>query len=165
MRSARIPVRMDLTQKLGPLYPFSLADKLKVITEPSAWYTPEGARTSAWKRPILPIEMISVLCACAKDAEPFPVRGPVVGLFADQAIRLHEGPLFAGEAYELDREIVFLSGSRRTESTWVKTRVFAPAGNEVLASMLLNSACLKDSYANYANEANELYGASAVASK
>jgi hypothetical protein len=91
------------------------------------------------------------------------VRGPVVGLFADQEIRLLRGPLFAAEAYELDREVVFSSGSRRTESLWVKTRVFAPGSDEVLASMLLNAASLKDSYANYANEASQLYGGSALA--
>jgi len=153
LRSKRIPVRMDMTQNMGALYPFSLADKLKVITELSPWYTMDGAQTSPWKRSIIPIEMISVLCGYAKDADPFPVRGPVVGLFADQEIRLLKGPLFAGEPYELDREVVFLSGSRRTESMWVKTRVFAPGSNEVLATMLLNSASLKDSYANYAAEA------------
>jgi hypothetical protein len=153
MRSKRIPVRMDINQNMGALYPFSLADKLKVITELSPWYTVDGAQTSSWKRAIIPIEMISVLCGYAKDADPFPVRGPVVGLFADQEIRLLKGPLFAGEPYELDREVVFLSGSRRTESMWVKTRVFAPGSNEVLATMLLNSASLKDSFANYAAEA------------
>jgi hypothetical protein len=45
---------------------------------------------------------------------------------------------------------------------WVKTRIFAPGGNEVLATMLLNSASLKDSYANYANEASKLYGEAAT---
>src|SRR5882724_9909390 len=34
-RSKRIPVRMEMNQHMGALYPFSLADKLKVITEPS----------------------------------------------------------------------------------------------------------------------------------
>jgi hypothetical protein len=155
-RSQRIPVRMDANQNMGALYPFSLADKLRVITEPSAWYAAEGAKASPWRRPIVPIEMISVLCSYAKDADPFRVRGPVVGLFADQEIRLHAGPLFVGEPYELDREIVFLSGSRRTESMWVRTRVYAPGSQDVLATMLLNSACLKDSYANYAAEAAEL---------
>jgi hypothetical protein len=97
--------------------------------------------------------MISVLCGYAKDVDPFPVRGPVIGLFADQQIRLVKGPLFVGEPYELDREVVFLSGSKRTESMWVRTRVFAPGSTEVLASMLLNSASLKESFANYAAEA------------
>ena len=76
MRSPRIPVRMDMSQNMGALYPFSLADKLKVITEPSAWYTPDGARTSPWQRPLIPIEMISVLCSYAKDADRFPCEVP-----------------------------------------------------------------------------------------
>lgn len=164
MRIPRIPVRMDPDQHMGALYPFSLADKLKVITEPSDWYAAAGAQASPWKRVIIPVEMISVLCSYAKDAEPFRVRGPVVGLFADQEIRLHQGPLFVGEPYELDREIVFLSGSRRTESMWIRTRVYAPGSDQALATMLLNSACLKDSYANYAAEAAELYGETAAAS-
>jgi hypothetical protein len=153
MRSKRIPVRMDMSQHMGNLYPFSLADKLQRITEPSPWYTLDGAQQSPFKRAIIPFEMISVLCGYMKDADPFPVRGPVVGLFADQEIRLMKGPLFVGEQYELDREVIFLSGSKRTESMWVKTRIFAPGSDEVLATMLLNSASLKDSYANYAVEA------------
>lgn len=152
MCSKPIPVRMDMNQHMGTLYPFSLADKLKVITEPSPWYTVDGAQTSPWKRPIIPFEMLSVLFSYAKDAVPFPVRGPAVGLFADQEIRLLKGPLFVGEPYEIDREVVFLSGSRRTESMWMRTRVCAPGSDEVLATMLLNSASLKNSYGNYAAE-------------
>lgn len=152
MRAERMRVRMDATQHMGDLYPFSLADKLRVITENSPWYSNPGAADSPWGRPIIPIEMISVLLNHRRDAKPFPARGPVVGLFADQEIRLIKGPLFVGEEYEIDREVVALSGSRRTESMWVRTRVFRPGGDEVLATMLLNSASLKDSYANYAAE-------------
>ncbi|MGH8177477.1 MAG: hypothetical protein ACREV5_14550 [Steroidobacter sp.] len=152
MRSRRIAVRMDPRQRMGALYPFSLAEKLRVITENSPWYSADGASSSPWKRPIIPFEMVSVLLGYAKDADPFPVRGPVVGLFADQEIRMINGPLLVGEAYEIDREVAALSGSRRTESMWVRTRVFSPGGDEVLATMLLNSASLKESYANYAAE-------------
>jgi hypothetical protein len=157
MRSKRIPVRMDMDQHMGSLYPFSLADKLNVITESSSWYS-SAHESSPFKGAIIPIEMISVLCGYAKDADPFPIRGPVVGLFADQEIRLVNGPLFVGKQYEIDREIVFLSGSRRTESMWVRTRVFGPGGNDVLATMLLNSANLKESYTRYAAETESLYG-------
>ena len=45
----------------GAAYPFSLADKLRRITEPHPWYTPEGARSSPWGRQVVPMEMISVL--------------------------------------------------------------------------------------------------------
>ena len=96
--------------------------------------------------------MIPAFIAVGWPAKPFPTKGPVVGLFADQEIRLLKGPLFVGEDYEIDREVVALSGSRRTESLWIRTRVFKPGNGEVLATMLLNSASLKDSYANYAAE-------------
>jgi hypothetical protein len=149
MKTERQTVRMAMDQEMGALYPFSLADKLKVITERSPWYTTEGALRSPWGRPIIPIEMISVLLKHAKPAQPFPVRGPSVALFADQEIRLIAGPLFVGESYDIEHEVVALSGSRRTESMWVSTRVYARGSDDLLATMLLNSAVLKESYANY----------------
>jgi hypothetical protein len=153
MRTKRIAVRMDATQHMGALYPFSLAQKLQVITEPSPWYATDGAASSPWQRAIIPLEMVSVLLNYASDAAALPVRKPVVGLFADQEIRMHRGPLFVGEPYEMDREVVALSGSRRTESLWIRTRVLQPGREEVLATMLLNAAYMKDSYPNYEEEA------------
>lgn len=144
----RIPVRMDMNQGMGALYPFSLADKLKVITEPSPWY--ESA-DNPFGRPIIPMEMISVLLGSPEHGR-LPARGPAVGLFADQEIRLVNGPLFVGEPYELEREVVGLSGSRRTESAWVLTRVYRAGTDDLVATMLLNSATLKDSYAAYEAE-------------
>lgn len=152
MRTQRSRVRMDADQHMGALYPFSLVDKLKVITENSPWYSAEGAHSAPWRRAIIPVEMISVLLNHSKDADSFPVHGPVVGLFADQEIRTLREPLFVGETYEIDREVIVLSGSRRTESMWIRTRVFRPGSDAVLATMLLNSASLKDSYANYARD-------------
>ena len=61
-------------------------------------------------------------------------------------------PLFVGHPYEMDREVVALSGSRRTESLWIRTRVFQPGGDEVLATMLLNAAYMKDSFPDYEAE-------------
>ena len=78
-------------------------------------------------------------------------------LFADQEIRLLRGPLFVGENYVTEREVVALSGSRRTESMWVRTTVFGNDDKPV-ATMLLNLASIKDSYANYASEHKALYG-------
>ncbi len=86
-----------------------------------------------------------------------PIRGPAVGLFADQEIRLLRGPLFVGESYITEREVVALSGSRRTESVWVRTTVFG-ADDTPVATMLLNLASIKDSYANYEREHKALYG-------
>jgi hypothetical protein len=147
------PVRMDFDQHMGALYPFTLRQKLAVITEPSPWYS--DAAASPWGRPIIPLEMISVLAQYSSGKARFPVRGPAVGLFADQEIRLVDGPLFVGEDYLIRREVVALSESRRTESYWVKTRIYDRAGERLKAEMLLNGASLKDSYANYAAESAE----------
>lgn len=144
-------VRMDMEQHMGALYPFSLAQKLARITEPSPWY--HDATASPWGRPIIPMEMISVLVEHSTHQAKFPVKGPAVGLFADQEIRLLDGPLFVGEDYVLRREIVALSESKRTESYWTRTRVFDASGARQVAEMLLNHAVLKESYAGYADAA------------
>src|SRR4029077_11869793 len=108
---------------------------------------------SPWGRPIIPLEMISVLAEYTSRRARFPVKGPAGGLFADQEIRLLDGPLFVGEDYLIRREIVALSESRRTESYWVRTRIFDADGVSLKAQMLLNHATLKDSYAGYAEAA------------
>jgi hypothetical protein len=141
-------VRMDADQHMGLLYPFSLNQKLAAITEPSAWYS--DAAASPWGRPIIPLEMVSVLAEYSSAKAGFPVKGPAVGLFADQEIRMLDGPLFVGEEYILRREIAALADSRRTESYWVRTRIFDATGKRQLAEMLLNHASLKESFAGYA---------------
>lgn len=140
-------VRMDFDQHMGALYPFSLCDKLARITENSPWYDPATAAASPWGRAIIPLEMISVLAEYSSHQAGWPVKGPAVGLFADLEIRLVDGPLFVGESYRLDREIVALSESKRTESYWVRTRILDPERDVVKAVVLLNHATLKDSYA------------------
>ena len=154
MKTARQTVKMDFDQHMGDLYPFSLAEKLKVITEWSAYYAQE---LNPWGRAIIPMEMLSVLFQYRARKDKLPIRGPAVGLFADQEIRLLRGPLFPGETYTTEREVVALSGSRRTESAWMRTTVFASDDTPV-ATMLLNMASLKDSYANYEQEHQALYG-------
>ena len=131
----------------GALYPFSLTDKLAVITEPNERFAEE-----------LPFEMISVLANAKADVEPFAVRRPSVGLFADQEIRLRDGPLKVGETYEVEREVIARSGSRKTESLWVEYRIYRETDDEPAATMLLNLASLKQSYPDYASDGRALYG-------
>ena len=149
-------VVMDFDQHMGDLYPFSLNNKLAYITEISPWYTREEGNHSPWGRAIIPIEMISVLTQYTSREAGWKVKGPAVGLFADQEIKLIKGPLFVNHPYRLEREIVFLSESRRVESHWVMTRVYDQESNDLVAECLLNSATLKDSYASYAEEAARL---------
>jgi hypothetical protein len=156
MKTGRQTVRMGFEQNMGELYPFSLEEKLKVITEPSPYYRKDAASGNPWGRSIIPIEMLSVLFQYRSRDDRLPIKGPAVGLFADQEIRLIRGPLFAGEDYQTEREVIALSGSRRTESLWVRTTVLAKDGLPV-AKMLLNLASIKDSYAPYAQEHARLY--------
>ena len=145
-------VRMEPDQHMGNLYPFSLNQKLERITENSPWYS--DAQATPWGRAIIPLEMVSVLAEYTSKQAAFPVKQPVVGLFADQEIRMIDGPLFVGEDYLIRREIVALSESKRTESYWVRTHIYDATGSTLKAQMLLNHATLKHSYANYETEAS-----------
>lgn len=149
-------VIMDFDQNMGALYPFSLNQKLAAITETHPWYTQAGAADSPWGRPVIPMEMISVLVQYTSGQAGYRTKGPAVGLFAGQEIKLINGPLFVGQPYKLEREIIALSESRRTESNWIKTSVFDPASEELVAEVILNSATLKDSYEKYAEDAAAL---------
>ncbi|MGY4828839.1 hypothetical protein ACVNIS_09705 [Sphaerotilaceae bacterium SBD11-9] len=154
--AAKETITMGFDQHMGDYYPFTLASKLKVITEPSPWYTPEGGASSPWGRAIIPIEMISVLLGSTSALAGFKGKQPAVGLFAGQQIRLVKGPLFVGQAYDLEREIIALSESARTESCWIRTQVYVAGTRTLAAEMILNSATLKASYADYEKDAREL---------
>lgn len=135
MKTARQGLRMDFDQNMGALYLFSLRRKLDVITEPSWLYDPETARESRWGRAVVPFEMLSVLFQYSSRDDGLHVRGPAVGLFADQEIRLVDGPLFVAEDYELEREVIAMSASRRSESLWVRTSVTRPGSDHALSAL------------------------------
>ena len=149
--SERVSVKMEFGQHMGDLYPFSLEDKLEVITEPNQWYNEETGKNSPWGRPILPIEMISVLTNYCGNPSNFTVKGPVIGLFANQEIKLLGGPLFVGEEYQIEKEIIAVSESKRVETYWCMTYVYNK-DNRLVAECLLNQAFLKDSYEKYQEE-------------
>src|SRR5690606_1686326 len=149
-------VIMDFDQHMGDLYPFTLNQKLEKITEASPWYTADGGARSPWGRAIIPFEMISVLVEYSSRQAGFPVKAPVIGLFADQEIKLINGPLFVNHPYRLEREIVHLSESRRVESYWTLTRVYDGETDQLAAECLLNHATVKGSYKHYEAEAKAL---------
>lgn len=147
MREQGIAVSVPFDEPNGPGYPFSLAEKLARITEPHPWYTSDGAKTSPWGRPVLPLEMISVLAH--KHRAGWPVRTPSLGLFLDMQIRLIDGPVFADQTYALERQIVGRSQSRRTESYWTRTTLTDIDAGRPTAEVLLHSGVFKDSYPGY----------------
>jgi hypothetical protein len=146
-------IRMDFDQQMGAKYPFSLNSKLKMITEMSPWYTQQGSADSPWKRAIIPLEMVSVLTQYTSGQADFPIRGPSVSLFVNQEIRMIKGPLFVGKEYVINREIIALSESQRTELYWTKNHVRDPENGEIVAITILNLAILKESFPGYKDEA------------
>lgn len=150
------PTQMDFDQHMGALYPFTLDEKLKVITEPSPWYSRENGPASPWGRAVIPLEMVSVLTHYQNYRKAMPVKGPSVGLFVDLEVKFHKGPLFVGQPYRIEREVVALSESRRVESIWLLSSIYDLESEELLAESVLNSSVLKDSYKNYQKEAKIL---------
>ena len=145
--SPTVRASMTFDERNGNLYPFSLAEKLAVITEDSPWYRPATAASSPWGRAIVPTEMISVLAArCPAAGE---VRGPAVGLFLDLEIRMHAGPVFVDAEYELSRKVVAIGQTRRVEFYWTDTSIVDPSTGTLVASMLLAQGVFKASYADY----------------
>jgi hypothetical protein len=140
-------VKVDAASSNGDLYPFSLRQKLEAITETSDWYS---TADNPWGRPIVPFEMISVLAQ--KSGSDFPVRGPAVGLFLDLEIRLEHGPVFVDQDYLLEREVIGLGQSRRTESFWVRTTLADADTDRLAATVVLHSGVFKASYAAYPPE-------------
>ena len=57
--------------------------------------------------------------------------------------------MFVGQEYRVDREVVGLGQSRRTESYWVQTTLTDAATGDPAATVLLHSGVFKDSYAGY----------------
>lgn len=135
---------MDLATGNGHLYPFSLARKLDGITERSHWY---DTADNPWGRPIVPMEMLSVLAN--KVGDRMPVRQPSLGLFLDLEVRLIDGPVFVDVEYRVDREVVGLSQSRRVESSWVRSTLTEVATGKHSATVLLHSGVFKESYPGY----------------
>jgi hypothetical protein len=138
---------IPLDEGNGPGYPFSLAEKAAKITEPSAWYTPEGASSNPWGRVVVPFEMASVLAN--KAGRQFPVRGPVLGLFLDLEVRMVDGPIFAAQDYVLNKRVIGLSESKRTESYWTETTITDPGSGDVVAIVVLHQGVFKESYEGY----------------
>jgi hypothetical protein len=70
-------------------------------------------------------------------------------LFIDLEVRVVDGPLFVGDEYVLEREVLAVGQSRRVESHWVETKISSAATGAHMATVLLHSGVFKASYADY----------------
>ena len=128
--------------------------KLKVITEPSPYYSgsdnPVGPADRADRdaeRAVPVSRRARTACRCA---------GPRSACSPIRRSACCAGRCSSARATRPSARWLPLSGSRRTESMWVKTTVFGDDDAPV-ATMLLNLASIKQSYAPYEKEYAALY--------
>jgi hypothetical protein len=138
----------------GDLYPFTLNDKLDTITEKVAWHDPERGADTPWGRAVVPIEMLSVLVNSGSRGSGFNVRQPSIGLFVDLEVKMLGQPVLVGHDYWVEREIIGLTQSRRTESYWVRNTLVDVATDVRVAEVLLHNGVFKDSYPDYPSAAS-----------
>lgn len=141
------PVMITHESPNGDLYPFSLDEKLASITEAHPWYSAAGAASSPWGRAVVPFEMLSVLTQ--KQGPAWPVRQPSLGLFLDLEVRVIAGPIFVGHGYNVRREVIARSQSRRVESFWTRSTVTDPSSGSTVCEVVLHQGVFKESYPGY----------------
>lgn len=130
---------------LGDLYPFTPRQKIQTLTE-HIGYHQDGA-TTPWGGAIFPFEMMSVLTNTHSKDAGFMARQPSVGLFIDLEVKMLAGPVLVGKRYRLEREILALGASKRTESFWTRTTLYDDS--TAVAEVLLHSGVFKASYPGY----------------
>jgi hypothetical protein len=130
----------------GDLYPFTLADKLATMTEHLTVHDPVRGSTTPWGCAVVPVEMLSVLANRGSKSAGFEVRQPSLGLFIDLEVRLLGRPVLVGRRYRVEREIVALAESRRTESYWTLNTLVDEADGIPTAEVLLHQGVFKESY-------------------
>ena len=138
------PHTIDMDVWNGHMYPFSLRQKLDRITEPSPWYE---SSDNPWGRPIVPFEMYSVLTNKTRGMPG--VRTPANGLFIDLEVRAVDGPMFVGQPYIVEKELLCVGQSRRVESYWTESRVIEADTARHVATVLLHQGVFKESYPGY----------------
>lgn len=146
-RSGRVKVcirdwDMDL-RKLGHgTFPYTVREKLAIITEPHPWFTETGGKTSPWGRAVVP--------PCVMHAAMYPQRLPrgshpdSVGLLGGCELRMVNGPIYMGEEYEVQTEVIALGETPRTEFQWTRSTLYH--GETVVGYQDLQSMSLKNSF-------------------
>ena len=141
-------VCVGLDDFLGELYPFTLRSKLASITEQIVHHLPEAS--TPWGAAVMPLEMMSVLTNAFSKHAGFAARQPSMGLFIDLEVKLLAGPVRVGRRYRLERELLALGASKRTESYWTRSTLFD--GELAVAEVLLHQGVFKASYPGYLAE-------------
>jgi hypothetical protein len=136
MASDPLPARLTFAEPVGPPHPSSLDRKLEVITESHPSYR---SADNPWGAPIIPLEILAVLLHEHSQVERIPVSRQAVGLFLDQEIEVHHGPVLVGEEYLIQRPV---GPGRSTGSMWLRSSAIDHDGR-LRVTMLLHIGFLR----------------------
>lgn len=151
-------------EKIGPLFPFTLNSKLEIITEYHPWFGEETGKASPWGRAVLPPEALNAIMlgyAGTDKGYKWPDRPEdkwlrdaaagrtPVGLFGGCEVIIYDGPVFADEVYELERELVGKGETPGAEYKWTRTLLKEPGTGRLIAEMTLQDMMLKRSFPGY----------------
>jgi len=157
--------KIDFDTAIGPLFPFTHTKKLEIITEFNPWFSKEGGKKSPWGRPILPPESLNqiLLGMCGtKEGAHWPAiredkwlrdamggKTPVA-FFGGCEVVIHNGPVFVGQEYKVNRELVGKGEISKAEFRWVRSVLSDPKSGKIVAEMRLQDMMLKNSIEKYA---------------
>lgn len=149
-------IRIEFGTKIGKLFPYTVEEKNRIITEPHPWFTQESGHTSPWGRAVLSPELLNAIMFYTSYRAHWQQGGRLdtrpVGMFGGCEARMINGPVFVGESYDLDREVVAIGETPKTEYVWTRTRLYAPGTDTVVATMDLQQMSLKATLPSYADE-------------
>mmetsp|Transcript_12568 Transcript_12568/g.28656 ORF Transcript_12568/g.28656 Transcript_12568/m.28656 type:complete len:337 (-) Transcript_12568:87-1097(-) len=159
---AKEPMSIDWEGPVHPQsFPFTLEQKLEIITEYHPWFSKEFGKDSPWGRPVLPPECLNGMMLTGKGPTRWPqVPGDEwlakamggktpVGLFGACEVVIHNGPVFPGEQYELSRELVGKGETPRAEFNFVRTYLTEKGSGKLVAEMTLQSMMMKAGFEGY----------------
>ena len=167
--------KLEFGKVIGDLFPFTPEQKLEVITEWHPWFgiasrhpTKSEQILSPWgdDRPIVPPEALNQIMLYTMPNSYWPTpsydvmpKGKTpVGLFGGCGIKLHNGPVFMNESYQIKRELIAKGETPRTEFRWIRTTLTDVSDN-VVAEMILQDMMLKSTIEKYQllrTEANKM---------
>lgn len=111
----------------------TMAERMKVITEPLEWYT----GPSPWGGAIAtPATMVQLLYA-GSIATLRGKLGPAVGLYGAIELRNVNGPVRVEQPYRVSGSIVALGQSPKTEYMWFETALKEAAGKRIAEMRML----------------------------
>lgn len=111
----------------------TMAERMKVITEPMEWYT----QPSPWGGAIAtPATMVQLLYA-QSIATLRGALGQAVGLYGAIELRNINGPVMVERPYRVSGSIVALGQSPKTEYMWFETALSEAAGKRIAEMRML----------------------------